>query len=938
MMDQIESISASFEKVDATTHYMKEQLCKMKEITPKIDFQNCHIACARNGGMMAFVRCAKFLVLDSTNPIKDSVRVFYQNGSGEKRINFKWDEDYELVIFDFTEDEQLYAVTGEGMVYKFNIFNKSFTEKQLGPTFKNDKIISAKLFEKGFTCLTEGGSFYIIKDFGKNLFPTMFFPKQEIFPHKEPIQDFVFVPASRTASHCIELYFSLDNVHGVFKVKDEPDHRYTIRNNSTKEINGVYYAKNSKDALDDEGEWRPMTQSSGRDAEDEFGQIKAIAISSNSKNIAFYSSKGTAFCFGTEFNDPTDYYYARFVVDSGDAKSRDEISKMIAFSDRNPQFMFCGDYAVCLAGGRHVLISSQGTKTLVNKMLNKLPKSSLKGFHCISECDGVRVIMNESIYLISKVSDEVYDACYPFSEEPSKRLIGAYKKANEKEASCDKDIREIENELSEAVKSLQKASAYLWKKDIQLHLLKAAQHGKNFVSKDSYNYEQFVEICKNIRIVNNLRDREYPRLITYKEFVNINPRKNIIKKLLKNNDFFLAYEISKYLDFNVKKVYEKYALAKIKSSTAICDTEETIDYNKIYEKIKHVDNISYIKLAKKAFKYKKENMGMKFLENEKSILTKIPQYLELKKWERALDLALQTQDSNVLLTVFDKILNVEPIEDFSALVQKYKQTEPLVIGYLKRTLPETLPLYLETTNNYEELILFHMENFFKSKNIEDRMKSLKTAETVLKESKKQKEPNYDIKFYEEYLNDVERSVKFKKDLLDDEVIRQTDVSTFDNSIYDCFKALIKNNRPGDVETKNQKFFKLSQKKVSILKIKTFAEMQKMQEILEIANTPAKFKSSQLSYVNFSELFMELKDKDRAAEMIKKITEPDYFDYKIEMLKYIEKFEDALEVAIKEKGVDSDKKEMLIREILSKNPGLKGRADQLLSENNVGFRI
>jgi hypothetical protein len=46
----------------------------------------------------------------------------------------------------------------------------------------------------------------------------------------------------------------------------------------------------------------------------------------------------------------------------------------------------------------------------------------------------------------------------------------------------------------------------------------------------------------------------------------------------------------------------------------------------------------------------------------------------------------------------------------------------------------------------------------------------------------------------------------------------------------------------------------------------------------------------------------------------------------------------LEVAIKEKGVDSDKKEMLVREILSKNPGLKGRADQLLSENNVGFRI
>jgi len=51
--------------------------------------------------------------------------------------------------------------------------------------------------------------------------------------------------------------------------------------------------------------------------------------------------------------------------------------------------------------------------------------------------------------------------------------------------------------------------------------------------------------------------------------------------------------------------------------------EEKDYYEEIQKKLKEISGVSYIKLAKKAFKYQKEQIGIKFLENEKSILTKV---------------------------------------------------------------------------------------------------------------------------------------------------------------------------------------------------------------------------------------------------------------------------------------------------------------------------
>ena len=59
-----------------------------------------------------------------------------------------------------------------------------------------------------------------------------------------------------------------------------------------------------------------------------------------------------------------------------------------------------------------------------------------------------------------------------------------------------------------------------------------------------------------------------------------------------------------------------------------------------------------------------------------------------------------------------------------------------------------------------------------------------------------------------------------------------------------------------------------------------------------------------------------------------ITDEDYFDYKVEMLKYIEKYSDALEVIISDK--DCENKAMLVNDILNRSPDLRKKVDELIN--------
>jgi tetratricopeptide (TPR) repeat protein len=89
------------------------------------------------------------------------------------------------------------------------------------------------------------------------------------------------------------------------------------------------------------------------------------------------------------------------------------------------------------------------------------------------------------------------------------------------------------------------------------------------------------------------------------------------------------------------------------------------------------------------------------------------------------------------------------------------------------------------------------------------------------------------------------------------------------------------------------------------------------------------KKLNLTPFDLAELYYDFKQYDKATEYIKQMVEPDIFNYKIQMLKSMEKYEDAIELIISDKNCE---KELLINDILNKRPDLKPKYDELIKKS------
>jgi hypothetical protein len=328
-------------------------------------------------------------------------------------------------------------------------------------------------------------------------------------------------------------------------------------------------------------------------------------------------------------------------------------------------------------------------------------------------------------------------------------------------------------------------------------------------------------------------------------------------------------------------------------------------------------------------------LAEKFLNNEKSILVKIPQYLELGKWNKALELSLKSCDLNVIRVVIDKIYKVEEPISFNNILSHFPQAHSAAINYYKSIgRPEELNKYLTRQNDQEELMFISLENFFKSQNLEEKEKYLKEAKKYLNGAK-----NLDYSFYKNYLSDLENSMKFKKSCFEDEkkILSRNEITPFDNSIYDCFLKSSSEQYPW-IESQNKKFFEISRRKMSVLRFKTLAKENNINEIDEIIKKEG-YKKLDISPLKVAYIIYEYKTasnnyEEKAAEYAKQETNQDLYDDKFNFLMSINKYLDAAE------GAMSNKKNprMLeyINKVLKRDPSLKPSIDELCEKYKIKF--
>lgn len=940
-IDDLEMIAANFKTAtNSKITYMKEKITDLIKSGPKLpfEFEYLLVAFSRNGGLIAM--CKQMNYYDrSKSRINDDILVMHQDAgkryyiplplsNEEKRVQVS------IINLEFNDDEQLYAFGNDGSLYKIDILTAKAVKKLNSPRLEDEGVVKVKLIEKGYIALTKKGNIYYVPDIKKQN-PIFMINIKNQLKFSDNI-DFIGIPPSRSKSGKFELLINNENGNGLIHIEkqdvDDSNNRIVERTVPVSLLVSGKLEKYEPEKNDTPGE-------NDKPKKGFLGKVSAICMSPSKSEIAVYCAQNTtAYIFPSNLDDLTSFEEMTFKKENLEEElEEDEIQEHQALFSYNKkyQFLFCGEQSLALCGQRFVVIITRREEILSFKITDESAVASMTGgalFTSISEIDGIRYLCEDGVFLISEVCKELYDVCYTFAKNPAKKLINAYGAFISKNADCDKQIRDISLDLPDAINTLQQAAVSLYftedsnsdinMKELQMILIKAAQYGKSFVQKGDFNYERYVEKCRAMRVINSLRNlKESPRFLTYKEYMDMDPESpnEFIKKILRHHNYRFAFELCNYLGYETDKIYQKFCISNIKRLS------DEFNVDKLFEtlnsKLLECQNVSYITLAKKCIKHGKNLLAEKFLEQEKSIVVKVPQYLQLRNWKKALELAIESNDRTVIKVVIDKIFKVEKEKEFIKTVGGNPKVHKAVIEYLRlHDCDNVLRKYLGSKGDYEELLYMTLENFFKAKKIEDRTGYISEAKKYLKDLK----GNPNFSFYENYLKDLESSLKFKKDCIEPKKFIETnDISPFDKSIFECYKLGISKDYKWIEET-NKKSFNIGQKKLTYIRFKEMAERKKFTEIDEIIEN-TKYKNLDITPLEVAKIFFNTKKYDQAVNYIKKVTDQNDFEEKINLLKKMQKHKEALEIVMADKKAD---KQFFIEGILRERPDLRSFLDSL----------
>ena len=962
LKDNLESIAMKFEKMNNEYVFMKEKFVEFEEECQiKINFKECHVAICQNGGLIGICKKKGFLDITRGTKINKYIIVMYQNLKRKYLIPIDWNYKEKWVIcLEFNEKEQLYAICNDGTIFKIDILTQKAVPKKSSDSFKNENIVKAKLIDNGFIALTVDGNFFYSKDI-KNPVPKLIFPMKSLLEFSNNV-DFLAIPPSKSKSQKLEVLITNEKGDGVIHIEDnEGEGKFSLI--SVPNNPGVLECQGASIILKDkvepylinmEEKKEPETPEPGAQFEN-LGKIEAMAISPKKDQLAFYDSRGFVFFFFSNFEEGGKRKKVIINLNNELFKSDEliEHQKILNFEE-GCQFLYCGEDAIALCGYRYAFIVNSLAQSKVFKIIDNDrldPNLGASYCKCISEIDGLRYITNKGIYFISKVPKELVQVCDPFNKSISKKLAFAYMDSLHNKGNDEKGIREIKDNLSKAIYDLQIAAAHIFwtkdgkdedKRDTQLKLLEAAQHGKCFVKKEEFNFQRFYETCKDIRIVNNLRNHTYkPKMLTYNEYKYITKdnteTKDLIKKIIRSLNFGMAFKISQYLEENVELVYEKYAIACIKKIANNLDNdEEEKVFEMLNDKMKNVPNFSFINLAKKAFKYNKNIIGMKFLDNEKSILTKLPKYIDKEEWDKVLELSQNIDDSYIVMAILEKIFKKTSISDFVKLAGQHPKCKNNIILFLNKNAPEELDNYMQLLNSPEEMFFYSLEQYFQSSKYTDRQKYISLARENIKLIDNTVNPNFDYKFYRSYLDSLENNLKFKIDCLnlDKPIITNPTDTSFDISIYDTYKCGVKAEKVDWIISQN-KHFNFSPEGMMLMRLMAYGEIDKT-SIIEVLVKRSTLKKLNLTILNLVEVYFKFKKYEEASQYLKLLNEACYFDYKIDMLQYIEIPEIALEVIMLDKNIENIND--FVKDIISKKPKLIYKAKALAEKYKVNLNV
>ncbi|CAJ2506086.1 Uu.00g002160.m01.CDS01 [Anthostomella pinea] len=373
------------------------------------------------------------------------------------------------------------------------------------------------------------------------------------------------------------------------------------------------------------------------DCEDRFldiGPFTYISMSPNGKFTALYTADGKAHVITADFQNRLSEYNSR--------------------SQIKPQYLqWCGNDAVVVAWEDEVNVV--GPKNAVATYVYE------GRVHVIADHDGVRLISNDVCDFIQKVPDVTDEVFRYGTESPASVLLDAVDQLDNQSPKADDNIQLIRPNLVEAIDTCVAAAGQEFNVHWQKQLLKAASFGKSVL--DIYNSDDFVDMCETLRVINAVRYYEIGMPLSYEQYQRLTPE-GLIQRLINRHEYLLALRIAGYLRLPTDRIYVHWASAKVRVGA---EDDDSI-CRMVVQKLAGKPGISFEAIARAAYDEGRGRLATELLNHEPRAGRQVPLLLSMEEDEIALDKAIESGDSDLMLFVLLQLKKKLPLASFFRVI------------------------------------------------------------------------------------------------------------------------------------------------------------------------------------------------------------------------------------------------------------------------------
>ena len=404
----------------------------------------------------------------------------------------------------------------------------------------------------------------------------------------------------------------------------------------------------------------------------------------------------------------------------------------------------------------------------------------------------------------------------PGSNAPASVLLDAIDQLEKKSARADDRIKLIQSSLEEAIDTCIKAAGQEFDPHWQKQLLKAASFGKLILP--SYNSDEFVKMCENLRVLNAVRDYQIGLPLSCDQYQRLTPSK-LIQRLIDRREYLLSIRLSEYLHLPTDKVYSHWASQKVRNSTA---DEETV-CNMVVEKLKDRRGVSFEVIAKTAYDEGRTHLATQLLNHEPRAGKQVPLLLSMEEDIIALDKAIESGDTDLVFFVLLHLKKKLPLASFFRMLS----TRPLASALVESSAATGDTALLKDLYYQDDRLLSSsnllLTEALSQNTIQAKTDKLKVAQKALTDSR---EPT--IAFQQKALQEAQQLLRVQDTLDKDLAGSYTGLS-----LNQMLHRLIQSNYLKRAQ-KYQNEFKVSERVYSWIRLRALVASRNWGELEELA--------------------------------------------------------------------------------------------------------